>query len=69
MMLDEDPAKRPTTLGIKARAPLQSYEVARYNTDKDSKWHFELPQLIRNFSVTSSSSSNNNSESSENIIY
>ncbi|XP_029160383.1 eukaryotic translation initiation factor 2-alpha kinase [Nylanderia fulva] len=67
MMLDKDPAKRPTTLGIKARAPLQSYEVARLNMDKDSKWHFELPQLLRNFSVTSSSS-NSNSESSENII-
>lgn len=66
MMLDEDPAKRPTTLGIKARSPLQNYEIAGFNVDNDSKWHFELPQLIRNFSVTSSS--NSNSESSENII-
>lgn len=64
MMLDKDPAKRPTTLGIKARPPLQSYEIAGFNME-DSKWHFELPQLIRNFSVTSSSS---NSESSENTI-
>lgn len=65
MMLDEDPAKRPTTFGIKARLPLQNYETAGFNIDIDSKCHFELPQLIRNSSM---SSSNNNSESSENII-
>ncbi|KAL6422966.1 hypothetical protein ACFW04_010458 [Cataglyphis niger] len=65
MMLDEDPAKRPTTFGIKARLPLQNYETAEFNIDIDSRCHFELPQLIRNSSM---SSSNNNSESSENII-
>lgn len=57
MMLDEDPTKRPTTLGIKAKPPLQNYEMVNFNIDKDSKWHFELPQLTRHSSVTSSSSS------------
>lgn len=57
MMINEDPSKRPTTLGIKARPPLQNHEVTKgYNVDNDSKWHFELPQLIRNSSMTSSSS-------------
>lgn len=28
MMLDENPSKRPTTLGIKARPPLLNYEIA-----------------------------------------
>ncbi|KAM0736385.1 Eukaryotic translation initiation factor 2-alpha kinase [Formica fusca] len=65
MMLDEDPAKRPTTLGIKARPPLQNYKTAGFNIDIDSKCHFELPQLIRNSSM---SNSNSNSESSENTI-
>lgn len=64
-MLDEDPAKRPTTLGIKARPPLQNYKTAGFNIDIDSKCHFELPQLIRNSSM---SNSNSNSESSENTI-
>ncbi|XP_072750618.1 eukaryotic translation initiation factor 2-alpha kinase [Anoplolepis gracilipes] len=64
MMLDKDPAKRPTTLGIKARPPLQNYEIVRCNIDKESKLHFELPQLIKN----SSTSSNSNTESSENTI-
>ncbi|XP_011057621.1 PREDICTED: eukaryotic translation initiation factor 2-alpha kinase isoform X1 [Acromyrmex echinatior] len=62
MMLDEDPMKRPTTLGIKARPPLQNYEVVDFNTDKDSKWHFELPQLTRHSSLTNSSNSNGESE-------
>lgn len=57
MMLDENPNKRPTTLGIKAKPPLQNYEVVDFNIDKDSKWHFELPQLSRHSSVTSSNSS------------
>jgi translation initiation factor 2-alpha kinase 3 len=60
MMLDQDPAKRPTTLGIKARPPLQNYEIADgFNIDKDSKWHFELPQMTRQFSVTSNCGNNN----------
>ncbi|XP_018403142.1 PREDICTED: eukaryotic translation initiation factor 2-alpha kinase-like [Cyphomyrmex costatus] len=58
MMLDEDPTKRPTTLGIKARPPLLNYEIVDFNTDKDSKWHFELPQLTRHSSLTNSSNSN-----------
>jgi len=57
MMLDEDPTKRPTTLGIKAKPPLQNYEIIDFNTDKDSKWHFELPQLTRHSSATSNNSS------------
>ncbi|GAB1865561.1 Nuclear pore complex protein Nup155 [Camponotus japonicus] len=64
MMLDENPAKRPTTLGIKAKLPLQNYEITELNMGENSKWHFELPQLIKNSSGTCS----NNSESSENII-
>ncbi|XP_012223213.2 eukaryotic translation initiation factor 2-alpha kinase-like [Linepithema humile] len=63
MMLDNDPTKRPTTLGIKSRLPLQNYEIANeLNTDKDSKWHFELPQLTRHSSVTSSNTSNESFE-------
>ncbi|XP_024870480.1 eukaryotic translation initiation factor 2-alpha kinase [Temnothorax curvispinosus] len=58
MMLDEDPINRPTTLGIKAKPPLQNYEKVSLNIDPDSKWHFELPQLTRHSSVTSSNSSN-----------
>lgn len=58
MMLDKDPNKRPTTLGIKAKPPLQNYERVSFNIDTDSKWHFELPQLSRHSSVTNSSSSN-----------
>ncbi|KAL0120953.1 hypothetical protein PUN28_008578 [Cardiocondyla obscurior] len=64
MMLDEDPIKRPTTLGIKAKPPLQNYEKVSFNVDTDSKWHFELPQLSRHSSVTNSSGS---SELPENI--
>ncbi|KAG7189624.1 hypothetical protein KM043_017306 [Ampulex compressa] len=44
MMLAENPDRRPTTLGIKAKPPLQNYETANgLITDKSSKWHFELP--------------------------
>lgn len=64
MMLDENPEKRPTTLGIKARPPLLNYETVNgCNIKESSKWHFELPQLTRHSSVTSSSST----ESWENI--
>ncbi|XP_026830396.1 eukaryotic translation initiation factor 2-alpha kinase isoform X2 [Ooceraea biroi] len=54
MMLDQNPAKRPTTLGIKAtRLTLQSCEtVDGLSVDKDSKWHFELPQITRQFSAS-----------------
>jgi len=64
MMLDEDPANRPTTLGIKAKAPLQNYEIGGFYIDNDSKWHFELPPLSRHSSVTSS---NSNGEMPENM--
>lgn len=64
MMLDGNPSNRPTTVGIKARPPLLNYEIANgLGTDEDTKWHFELPQLTRHSSVTSSSSG----ESWENI--
>ncbi|XP_066590227.1 eukaryotic translation initiation factor 2-alpha kinase-like [Prorops nasuta] len=58
MMLDRNPEKRPTTLGIKAKPPLKKYEAANsLNPENDDpKYHFELPQLQRNPSVTSSSS-------------
>ena len=57
-MLDENPSKRPTTLGIKARPPLLNYEIANgLNMDEDTKWHFELPLLTRHSSVISNSSS------------
>lgn len=59
MMLDEDPDKRPTTLGIKARPPFANSET----DGEGSKWHFELPQIARHSSVTSSSSG----ESWENV--
>lgn len=64
MMLEKDPAKRPTTLGIKAKLPLQNYEITELNMGENSKWYFELPQLIKNSTVTSSS----NTESLENVI-
>lgn len=58
MMLDENPNKRPTTFGIKAKAPLLNDEIANgFGTSEDTKWHFELPQLTRHSSVISSSSS------------
>ena len=58
MMLDENPARRPTTLGIKARPPFLKNEFPNgLNTSDDSKWHFELPQLSRHSSITNSSGS------------
>ncbi|XP_015592079.1 eukaryotic translation initiation factor 2-alpha kinase isoform X2 [Cephus cinctus] len=64
MMLDENPNKRPTTLGIKARPPLcNSSSQNDLSANEGNKWHFELPQLSRHSSVTSSGSS----ESWENI--
>ncbi|XP_076286398.1 eukaryotic translation initiation factor 2-alpha kinase isoform X1 [Lasioglossum baleicum] len=64
MMLDENPSNRPTTLGIKAKPPLLNYEIANGLTiNGDTRWHFELPQILRHSSVTSSSSG----ESWENI--
>lgn len=56
MMLDENPKKRPTTLGIKARPPLANLETdGGLDVDKE-RWHFDLPQISRHSSVTSSSS-------------
>ena len=65
MMLDENPNKRPTTLGIKARPPLSNLKTANeLGVNEDTKWHFELPQISRHSSV---SNSNGSSESWENI--
>ncbi|XP_046598910.1 eukaryotic translation initiation factor 2-alpha kinase isoform X2 [Neodiprion lecontei] len=56
MMLDENPKKRPTTLGIKARPPLANVQTAG-SLDVDQEcWHFDLPPKSRHSSVTSSSS-------------
>lgn len=56
MMLDNDPANRPTTSGIKAKPPLLNYQAANeFNVDKDSKSHFELPQQTGHSSITISS--------------
>ncbi|OAD62097.1 Eukaryotic translation initiation factor 2-alpha kinase 3 [Eufriesea mexicana] len=58
MMLDENPNKRPTTLGIKANPPLSNYEIANgLGINENTKWHFDLPQLTRHSSVISNSSS------------
>ncbi|KAI4487625.1 hypothetical protein M0802_011981 [Mischocyttarus mexicanus] len=59
IMLDEKPEKRPTAIGIKARPPLFYYRKENgLGINEDSKWHFELPQLVRYSSVTNSSNSN-----------
>lgn len=57
-MLDENPEKRPTTLGIKARPPFLKNEISdSLNLNENSKWHFELPQISRHSSITNSSGS------------
>lgn len=38
MMLSEEPARRPTAAGVRARAPLF--------LDTDERWHFTLPALV-----------------------
>lgn len=57
MMLDENPMKRPTTFGIKARKPLSDKNDIEFGTGEVNKWHFELPQISRHSSVTNSSTS------------
>ncbi|XP_011166294.1 eukaryotic translation initiation factor 2-alpha kinase [Solenopsis invicta] len=57
MMLDEDPTKRPTTLDIKAKPPLQNYIDDRLQWR--SKSHSS--QLTRHSSISSSNSSSNDS--------
>lgn len=55
-MLDDNPEKRPTTLGIKARPPFLKNEIPNsLKSENDSKWHFELPHLSRHSSITNSS--------------
>ncbi|XP_011301839.1 eukaryotic translation initiation factor 2-alpha kinase [Fopius arisanus] len=56
MMLAENPGKRPTTLGIKARPPLAKNEWRVEGVGDESKWHFDLPQISRHSSVNTSSS-------------
>lgn len=52
-MLHEDPSKRPTTFGIKARLPLLNNQAAiEHNVDKDLKSHFELPRKTRHSSIS-----------------
>ncbi|XP_014483949.1 PREDICTED: eukaryotic translation initiation factor 2-alpha kinase-like [Dinoponera quadriceps] len=52
LMLDEDPAKRPTTSGIKAMPPLLNYQAANeINVDKDLKSHFKFPQQTGHSSI------------------
>ncbi|XP_034948141.1 eukaryotic translation initiation factor 2-alpha kinase-like isoform X2 [Chelonus insularis] len=46
MMLDENPERRPTTIGIKARPPLSNCQ------SDDDKWHFVMPQMSRHSSTT-----------------
>ncbi|XP_058791921.1 eukaryotic translation initiation factor 2-alpha kinase-like [Phymastichus coffea] len=56
MMLDDNPEKRPTTIGIKARPPfLKSGISNKLKSENDSKWHFELPHLSRHSSITNNS--------------
>ncbi|XP_012530974.1 eukaryotic translation initiation factor 2-alpha kinase [Monomorium pharaonis] len=55
MMLDEDPIKRPTTLDIKAKPPLQNYEIINFNADSDLNWHSDSSQLTRHSSTDSNS--------------
>ncbi|KAJ8680408.1 hypothetical protein QAD02_016195 [Eretmocerus hayati] len=58
MMLDANPEKRPTTLGIRARPPFSiNQSDNKMNLSEDAKWHFELPQLSRHSSITNSSGS------------
>lgn len=66
MMLDENPSKRPTTLGIKARPPLSNNEIGTdFSESTGDKWHFDLPQLSRHSSVTRSSTSSESWEKLE----
>lgn len=56
MMLDKDPRKRPTAIGIKARPPLSNDQNIT-----DTKYHFALPHVSRHSSSISSSSNSANS--------
>lgn len=40
-MLADAPEKRPTTIGIRARAPLSNFRAFEGSNLQD--WHFELP--------------------------
>lgn len=58
MMLDENPAKRPTTYGIKALPPFMKNKISNgCNMDENSEWHFELPLNRHHSSISSSSGS------------
>ncbi|KAG8033834.1 hypothetical protein G9C98_008315 [Cotesia typhae] len=57
MMLDKDPRKRPTAIGIKARPPLSNDQ-----NKTDTKYHFALPHVSKHSSSISSSNSANSSE-------
>lgn len=62
MMLDDDPSKRPTTLGIRSRLSISNKETRdELNSGDNEKSHFDWPQMRRNSSVTGSSNSGSSS--------
>ena len=66
MMLDISPENRPTTIGLKDHAPLKNNQdqVSMLEFQGNEKWHFELPPLTRNRSISSKSEN----DSGESII-
>ncbi|KAL7303663.1 hypothetical protein TKK_0003807 [Trichogramma kaykai] len=60
LMLDSNPERRPTTLGIRARPPLvnKSQILTSQSTDDNTSadWHFELPLMTRNLSTSNTTS-------------
>lgn len=67
MMLNEDPSKRPTTLGIRSRLSTSNNKETNneLHADDNEKFHFHWPQMSRNSSGTGSSNSGSNSVSWE----
>ncbi|XP_014241196.1 eukaryotic translation initiation factor 2-alpha kinase [Cimex lectularius] len=53
LMLSENPKKRPTTIGVRAREPLKSLQSESSISDD---WHFQLPQRHRDTSFSRSCS-------------
>ncbi|XP_043463144.1 eukaryotic translation initiation factor 2-alpha kinase-like isoform X2 [Leptopilina heterotoma] len=68
MMLDCDPSKRPTTLGIRSRLTTSNKETKtnnELNADNNEKFHFDWPQMSRNSSGAASSNTSSNTVSWE----
>lgn len=66
MMLDRDPSKRPTTLGIRSRLTTSNKETNNeLNVDNNEKFHFDWPQMSRNSSGAASSNTSSNTVSWE----